>query len=107
MPEADTTHQKGVPGSSFEFYDCPAYYLRVASNDLPAEHLIDGFTHPAHIVEEFAFEIESGARNVESLSPKAIELVHLFFGERRARDIKVRELQKEQNEREAPRGRRR
>lgn len=83
-----------VPGSSYMFDDCPAYYLRTARHDLPAEHLIDGHTHPAHIVSEYAFEIETGSRSVETLSPKVRELVHLHLHEARARDDFAREKER-------------
>ncbi len=75
-----------IPGSKYEFDDCPAYYLRTANMKMPAEHLIDGHTHPAILVSELAFEIESGSRNVDTLSPKTRELVHLHLRESRDRD---------------------
>lgn len=76
-----------VPGAKFdEFDDCPAYYLRTASMRLPADHLIDGMTHPATLIQEYAFEIENGARSVETVSPKVRDLVHLHLAERRSRD---------------------
>lgn len=75
-----------IPGSAEAFDDCPAFYLRTGGGDLPAPHLIDGHSHPARRVSQWAFEVESGSRNVESLSPKAIELVHLWLTEKRARD---------------------
>lgn len=76
-----------VPGARFDgFSECPAYYLRVASMGLPAEHLIDGMTHPATLIQEFAFEVENGARNIETMSPKVRELLHLHLNERRSRD---------------------
>lgn len=85
-----------VPGSKFEFDDCPAYYLRTAGMGLKAEHLIDGHTHPAQLIAEFAMEIESGARNVETISPKARELVHLHFREKRQREEHDSEKRNEQ-----------
>ena len=75
-----------VPGSEYEFAECPAYFLRTSRMDLPAEHLIDEQIHPAQIIGEYAFEIESGARNAETLSPKVRELVHLHFSEKRSRE---------------------
>jgi hypothetical protein len=76
------------------FDDCPAYYLR-GPGDLPAEHLIDGHTHPARPVSEWAFEVEAGSRNVGTLSPKAIELVHIHLREKSARDKYTREKERE------------
>ncbi len=83
-----------VPGSEFEFNDCPAYYLRTSAMRLPAEHLIDGVTHPATIISELAFEIESGARNVDTVSPKARELVHIHLRESRLRDRYAEEIRR-------------
>ncbi len=83
-----------IPGcTSSEFDDCPAYYLRVG-NERPAEHLIDGITHPAHMVSEWAFEVESGARLVDTLSPKGREAVHLFVSEKSARERYARDMEK-------------
>lgn len=82
-----------VPGSSAEFDDCPAYYLRVG-NDRPADHLIDGITHPAHMVSEWAFEVESGSRLIDSLSSKGRDAVHLHVTEKASRDRYARELEK-------------
>jgi len=62
----------------------------------PAPHLIGGHTHPARLIGEYAFEIEAGSRNVETLSPKAIELSHLFLREKMAREDHARELRKAQ-----------
>lgn len=75
-----------IPGSDKLFDDCPAFYLRTVSMGLPAPHLIEGATHPATLVSQWAFEVESGSRNVETLSPKAIELVHLWLSEKHARE---------------------
>jgi len=75
-----------IPGSAQEFDDCPAYYLRTGEQDRPAAHLIDGVTHPAHLVGEWAFEVESGARRIDSLSLKARDAVHLYVNEKAARD---------------------
>lgn len=84
-----------IVGSSAAFDDCPAYYLRTASMGLPAEHLIDGLTHPANIVSEFAFELESGARSADSLSTKVLELVHLHISERSQRESHLSEMRRE------------
>jgi len=83
-----------IPGSPTDFDDCPAYYLRQAALEMPAEHLIDGVTHPAELVGQWAFEIESGARQIESLSSKALDAVHLWFREKRSREILEDELRK-------------
>lgn len=83
-----------IRGSTEAFDDCPAYYLRTASTGLSAEHLIDGVTHPAELVGQWAFEVETGSRQVDSLSPKAIEGVHVYFREKRAREQFEDELRK-------------
>ncbi len=75
-----------VPGSSFDFDDCPAYYLRTGGGELPAEHLMEDGSHPASLVSEWAFEVESGARNIDTLSAKGREGVHLYLSEKRSRD---------------------
>lgn len=89
-PDLKVTRAPGffnpVPGSEFQFDDCPAAYLRTAGMGLPAEHLIDGMTHPSQLVSEYAFEVESGSRSIETLSPKAREGVHLHLAEKRSRD---------------------
>lgn len=72
---------KVIPGSTYDFDDCPAYYLRVIGMDMPAIHLINDVTHPAHLVSEWATEVENGARNVDTLTPKAREGVHLWLTE--------------------------
>ncbi len=80
-----------------EFRECPAYFLRTVRSDLPAEHLIDDGTHPATLIGEWAFEVESGSRNVDTLSPKARDLVHLYLGERGARERKLSEMRSERH----------
>ena len=82
-----------IPGTTSDFDECPAYYLRTGG-DRPAVHLIDGITHPAHAVSEWAFEVESGARMIESLSAKGREAVHLYVAEKAARDRNDDELRK-------------
>jgi hypothetical protein len=98
-PDLGVTREPGtynpIPGSSYEFDDCPAYYLRTASMGMPAEHLIDGNTHPATLVSEWAFELESGSRSVDSLSPKARDLVHLHLNERAAKMSHEAKLRRE------------
>lgn len=71
-----------VPGTDEEFPDCPGYYLRTVDMGLPAEHLIEGSLHPAQLVSEWAMEVESGARMVDTLSPKARDLVHVWLREK-------------------------
>lgn len=83
-----------IPGSPAEFDECPAYYLRTVDMELPAVHLIDGITHPAHMVSEWAFEVESGARAVDTLSSKGRDAVHLYVGEKNARDRYADELKR-------------
>ena len=80
-----------IRGSKETFPDCPGYYLRTAPMGLPAEHLLDNSIHPASLVSEWAFEVESGARNVDTLSPKAASLVHVYLREKRERDEYDRE----------------
>lgn len=83
-----------VPGSDYQFADCPAYGLRTARMGMPAEHLIEGVTHPNSIVSTWALEVESGSRNIESLPTKGVELVHLRLNEARKRDAYVTEMRK-------------
>jgi len=79
-----------IPGSDEEFPDCPAYYLRTVGMGLPAEHLIEGGTHPAQIVSEWSMEVENGARMVETLPLKGRDLVHLFLRQKQLRDEHAR-----------------
>ncbi len=83
-----------VPGTDEEFPDCPGYYLRTADMGLPADHLIEGATHPAQIISEWAMEVESGARRVSSMSAKGRDGVHLWLREK----AKQREYDREQRE---------
>ena len=85
-----------VPGSKYLFDDCPAYYLRTVGMGLPAVHLIDGHIHPAQIIGEYAFEIENGSRNVDTLSPKARELVHLHLSEKASREAYASEKRRKE-----------
>jgi hypothetical protein len=62
---------------------------------LPAEHLMPDGTHLASLVGEWAMEIESGARSIDSLSPKARTAVHLYLRERNARDRYLMEMPRE------------
>ncbi len=62
---------------------------------LPAEHLIDGLTHPDEIASAAAFELESGARSADSLSTKVLQLVHIRIAERSKRDAYSAELRRE------------
>jgi hypothetical protein len=84
-----------IVGSSAVFDDCPAYYLREGYMDLPAVHLMEDGTHPASLVGEWAMEVESGARSIETLSPKGRELVHLYLRERNSRDKHRDEMRRE------------
>jgi hypothetical protein len=91
-----------VPGSQHEFPDCPTYYLRTADMGLPAVHLLDDVDHPARLVSQWGVEIRNGARLVDSVSPRARELVHLYLVEQDA----AQEHERERRREEASRGRR-
>ncbi len=93
-----------IPGSSYEFDDCPAYYLRTADMDLPADHLLNGVTHPAELVRDWAFEIQNGARNADTLSPKARDAVHVWFSEESQRREREDELRQQGREKARSRG---
>ncbi len=95
--EKDEGMFQPVPGTDEEFPDCPAYYLRTARMGLPAVHLIDGVTHPDQLVSTWAFEVENGSRQSDTLSAKAIELVHLRIRESRKRDKFADEKRKAKN----------
>ena len=81
-----------IAGSDEEFPDCPSYYLRTADMEMPAEHLIEGTTHPAQIISEHAMEVETGARSVTTMSPKVRDLVHVFLREKGKRDDHDRKM---------------
>ena len=81
-----------VEGTDEMFPECPAAYLRTSA-DLTmlrdrfgrepfAPHLVGGMTHPYSIASVAASEVESGARNVETVSPKVMGLAHLVWAER-------------------------
>jgi len=89
--------------TTYDFEICPAAFLRTAADvellqirlgRRPwAEHLLDGVHHPAVRVSEMAAEIESGARNAETLTPKMRDAVHLWLTEqakRREHDAELR-----------------
>lgn len=90
-------YENAVKGSQFTFPDCPMYYLRTAGHQMDAEHLVDGVTHPAELVAPRAAELEAGAISAENLSPKVLELAHLWLREKSSR----REWEREQGERRA------
>lgn len=81
-----------IPGSREEFPGCPAYSLRTAGMGMPADHLIDGAIHPAHLIQPKTVELEAGALVADSLSPKVHELTHLWLREKQSR----REYEQEQ-----------
>ena len=95
---------QSVPGSSFQFDDCPAAHLRSRDEVIQlrirrgiepfADHLIEGVTHPSNLVAEIAMELKNGARTFETLTPKVRELVNLHMAaesEREAHDAQMRE----------------
>jgi hypothetical protein len=94
-----------VPGCAEEFPDCPAAYLRSAADVMEirdrtgrepvADHLIGGVVHPATLIGARAFEIKNGSRSADTLSPKALSLVHLWIREEQARDAYADELRKD------------
>lgn len=94
-----------VPGSTEAFPECPAAFLRGAADvdalrlrrggSPYADHLIDGVTHPASIVSKAAYELKSGARNAETLSPKVLALAHLWLREADARDAYALQMRRE------------
>jgi hypothetical protein len=94
-----------VEGTLWEFPECPAASLRTASEvailsdrlgkPAYAPHLIGEATHPASIVSTAAAEMESGARGVDSLSPRVLSLVHLWRNEHQAARDHESELRKQ------------
>jgi hypothetical protein len=95
-----------IDGSSIEFPECPAAYLRTAQEvtilrlrtgkPVFAKHLIDGHVHPSTLASEAAFELEAGARNGDSLSPKLLEAAHLWLREKNAaRDYEAEKRRKQ------------
>ncbi len=85
-----------IVGSTASFEDCPAYYLRERRMDLPAEHLLEDGTHVASFVSEWAFEVESGTRMIDTLTTKGRAAIHLYLNEKSQRERKVSELRREQ-----------
>ncbi len=93
-----------VPGCSQEFPECPAAFLRTGAEvgELKhrrggqpfADHLIEGSIHPATIISTHAVEIENGARNVDTLTPKVTALVHIYLHEKAERDSYAMELRR-------------
>lgn len=94
-----------IDGSLEMFPDCPAAYLRTGM-DVQAlslrwgkpvfdKFLMDGVTHPASIIGAYAAELESGARSVESITPRAMALVHIWNRETQAKRDYERQLRKD------------
>jgi hypothetical protein len=93
-----------VPGSAEEFPDCPAGYLRTAHDVMVlrdrqggrpfADHLIEGNTHPATLISTDAAEVKSGARSVDSMSPRRLALVHIWLKEEASRDQNDSEMRR-------------
>jgi hypothetical protein len=84
-------------GTGQLFDVCPASFLRVAGMDLPAPHLLSDGTHVAALISEWAREVESGSRNVDTLSTKGREGVHLWLREKSKRedsDFEIRRLKR-------------
>jgi len=87
-----------------EFPECPAAYLRRQGDVVMlrtrhrvepfAPHLIGGIHHPGDRVSEVAFEVEAGARNIDTVTPKMREGVHLWFREKAIRDTYDAEARK-------------
>lgn len=104
-PEKEPGKHLVVPGSKHLFPECPAAYLRTASDveelrarrgiEPFAPHLVGGSVHPAEIVAEDAWELESGSRMASSLPPKRRALAHLYLSEKAARERYAMELRKE------------
>jgi hypothetical protein len=86
-PDVATTLPEGctvpIPGSDYEFHECPQYYLRTMSMDLPADHLVDG-RHPIALVSADVAELEAGAIRYRDLTPKRASLSQLYQIERDA-----------------------
>jgi hypothetical protein len=72
-----------VPGSEYEFPECPGYFVRTGSNGLDARFLVGG-RHPAEIVAGAVAELEAGAVRARDLAPKVVGLARLMQSERMA-----------------------
>ncbi len=84
-----------IVGSSTAFEDCPAYYLRERHMNLPAEHLLENGSHVASFVSEWAFEVESGTRMIDTLTTKGRSAVHLYMNEKSQRERRLSEMRRE------------
>ncbi len=102
-PDAAPARSQGygmaIPGSSYEFEECPAYYLRTLGMQLPADHLVDG-RHPVSLISADVAELEAGAIRYRDLTPKRAALTQLYQAERDA----AREHARKHPKREAGRG---
>jgi hypothetical protein len=95
-----------IAGCNDDFPDCPAAYLRTSAEVQEIsdrrgvhafdDHLIEGSIHPATLVGPAAYEVETGSRSVESLSPKMQTLVHVWINQKAARDAHRMESRREQ-----------
>lgn len=87
-PDLGLTKPEGmelpVVGSRFSFPHCPAYSLRTAGHDMPADHLVGGM-HPAVLIAPRVAELSSGATRYTDLSPKVAELCRLWNTEQDAK----------------------
>jgi len=96
----------GIPGSKSEFAECPAAYLRTASDVVElrirrggepfAEHLVDGATHLVSIISEVVSDLKNGARTYDSLSAKTRDLVTIYVSEENDRDAHDAEMREEE-----------
>lgn len=101
-PKPDGYHQP-VPGSEYDFPDCPAAYLRDCETvrilretrpTVMADHLVDGVLHPSNLVGEVVFALDNGAERIAELPPKVRALAMLHMSERASRDEYAREQRK-------------
>ena len=61
-----------------------------------AAHLVDGVTHPDHLVAAAVFELKNGARTADSMSVKMQQLVFLRMEQEGERDRYEDELRDEE-----------
>lgn len=87
-PDLGLTKPEGmelpVAGSRFSFPHCPAYSLRTAADDLPADHLVGG-QHPANLIAPVVGELQAGAVRHQDLPPRVVELARLWATEQDSR----------------------
>lgn len=88
-----------VDGTSYEFPECPQFWLRTAGMRLDAPHLIDGTIHPASLVSRRAAELENGAIRADDIAPRVRELIHIWLPEREAAREHERERTREEGKR--------